>query len=71
MIEYEGNAGVLGSLHDLNRVHGSAAYKVVLPAWFSTLVLLGLYYLEGSAGRQTIFTIYHPYAVGALIVFFR
>lgn len=72
MIEYEKTGSqTIGILRDLTRIHGSAVYKVVLPASISTLILYGLHELDLWIPDSTIFVIYHPYAIGAFIAFFR
>lgn len=63
MIVYE-----TGILSTLGRVHGSAVYKTVLPATFSTSMLLVYFtYLPEGKERKVV---QHPYAVGAFIAFF-
>lgn len=62
MIEYYKD--VFGT-RQLLRVHGSAAYKAVLPALFSAIVYT-LWYAFGSRKRQDEATD-HPYAYTALV----
>lgn len=69
MIIYQSDT-LLGSLHDLSRIHGSAAYKAILPATFSTGMLLCYYFIATMAGLDDLLVIYHPYSIGAFVAFF-
>jgi Bestrophin, RFP-TM, chloride channel len=71
MIVYE--HGFLG-LGTLTRIHGSAAYQVILPAIISTCFLIGLHqyrlYYSDELHSSNTTVIQNPYAIGALISFF-
>lgn len=67
MIIYE--SGTLGLLGLLGRVHGSAVYKVILPALFSTGMVLVLEYARFDPNRNEGQK-QHPYTIGAYIGFF-
>jgi predicted membrane chloride channel (bestrophin family) len=66
MIIYE--SGSLG-LSKLGRVHGSAVYKVVLPALFSTGIVLVYEYSNFDPTNKTG-SVQNPYTIGAYIGFF-
>jgi len=67
MIEYEQK---LFGFQDLTRIHGSALYKAVLPAAVSTLFLTLLDLFTPASDTIATMLMWHPYAVGALIVFY-
>jgi hypothetical protein len=69
MIEYE-SGGPMGGLQNLIRIHGSAAYKCVVPALLSTWVLLGYEWLLYNEQEQRIDAVDHPNAIGAFVAFF-
>jgi hypothetical protein len=69
MIEYE-SGGPMGGLQNLIRIHGSAAYKCVVPAVLSTLVLLGYEIVLYDPQEQRIDAVDHPNAIGAFVAFF-
>jgi len=66
MITYESD---LFGVNLLARVHGSAVYKNVLPALFSTGILLIIEYTHSRPFREDRI-VEHPYGVGAFIGFF-
>ena len=66
MIVYD--TGTVGVVVGLTRFHGSAAYKVVLPALISTVFLYGLYELYD---RDMESILRNPYPIGSFVVFFR
>jgi hypothetical protein len=53
MIVYE-SGGIASDLHNLTRLHGSAAYKVIIPAFLSTLVLLLYDYIQAYERRNDL-----------------
>lgn len=69
MIIYEQN---LFGLNNLGRVHGSAAYKVLLPTMLSTLIifLFNWYSLDDGRESRDDRIVQHPYGVGAFISVF-
>jgi hypothetical protein len=80
MIVNENGGSVLGGMGTLFRIHGSAAYKVVLPALGSTALLIAYDFISFSG--RTIYIqrhfndddrtiVQHPFAIGAFIAFFR
>jgi predicted membrane chloride channel (bestrophin family) len=66
MIIYE--SGSLG-LSKLGRVHGSAVYKVIFPALFSTCMVLVFEY-SGFDPTNEKGSVHNPYTIGAYIGFF-
>lgn len=68
MIEYQ--PGLFG-LRNLARVHGSAAYKVLLPSIVSSLIVVVAHVLVDDTERiGTQETIRHPYGIAAFVGFF-
>jgi hypothetical protein len=62
--------GVLGSLV-LTRIHGSAAYKAIIPSILSTIILIVINY-QGDNPNSFVDTRWfeHPYPIASLIVAF-
>jgi hypothetical protein len=65
MIVYE---SYFAGLATLRRVHGSAAYRMVLPAAVSTALLCVYHYFLLRNGNENV--VQHPYAIGAFVAFF-
>jgi len=70
MILYE-SGGPMGGLGNLTRVHGSAAYKTVLPAAISTGILVGYEFIFRGTVDEYVMIVRHPYAIAALVAFYR
>lgn len=72
MIVYE-TSGPFGGLNKMQRVHGSAVYKVVIPSAVSVGILIAYEYIlfGGQTNIEQSKVIKDSYAIGAFVVFFR